>query len=140
MIDVESSTSYSSSSGHVAAASAVGLTMGVIAGWGIEFGGIFTVFLALVYGVLTGEAILRAGGRMCRRTMEIVTAICMVAGALGGRLLIGWIQLTSTAYIHPPLGVFSVVADLVMPTPIPLVSLIIAIIAAVIKIRLSPAN
>jgi hypothetical protein len=109
--------------------------MGIIAGWAVEFGGIFIIFLAFAFGGFAGETVLRAGGRRRGRTMELVTALSMVIGALGGRILIGAIQLASAKYVHPPFGVSSVIVDLVLPTPVPLAALVIAVIGAVSRIR-----
>ncbi|MHB9036544.1 MAG: hypothetical protein ACYC64_07740 [Armatimonadota bacterium] len=126
---------FKPSPGQIAAASVVGLMMGVIAGWAVEFGGIFIIFLAFAFGGFAGEVVLRVSGRRRGRTMEIVTASSMVVGALGGRMLVGAIQLASAGYVHPPFGVLSVIVDMVLPTPIPLIALIVAVAGAVGKIK-----
>lgn len=103
-------------------------------GWAVEFGGYFMIFLAFAFGGFAGELVLRASGRRRGRVMEIITGASMVAGALGGRLLMAAIQMASTN-VHPPFGILSVIIDIVLPVPIPLIALIFAVAGAVSRIR-----
>lgn len=120
--------------GQLAAASAAGLMMGVIAGWLVEFGGYFMILLAVALGGFAGEVILRVSGRRRGRVMEIITGASIVTGALGGRMLMAAIQMASTN-VHPPFGILSVVIDIVLPVPIPLIALIMVIAGAISRLR-----
>lgn len=112
-----------------------GLVFGAIAGWGVEFFGIFMIFIALAYGGFAGEMIMRAAGRRRGIKLEIIAGFSMAIGALIARLAVAGIILAASGAIHPPYGVFSIIYDLFYPTPIPAISLIAAIASAVSRIR-----
>jgi hypothetical protein len=117
-------------------AALVGLVAGVVAGWAVEFDiGFFSLFLAFVYGAFAGEMILRASGRKRGVKMELITGIAMVAGSLGGRVMMAAIVVRSPGSVHPPLGVWEMIVSLVAPSPIPLIALVIVIASAVSRIR-----
>ena len=116
---------------------AVGLLTGAAAGWAVDLGGLgfFTLFLAFAYGRFAGEMILRAAGRKRGVKMEVIVGLSMAHGAIGGRLLIAAFTLSSPGGGHPPYGVLSVIYDLMVPSPIPIAALAIAIASAVSRIR-----
>lgn len=124
---------FSPSAGQIVSAAAVAILFGMVAGWGVEMLGFFMVFLAVAYGTFAGEMILRAAGRKRGVKMEVVAGTALAIGALGGRMLVA--ALLMKAGLHPRFGVLDVIVDLVIPVPIPLISLIIAIASAVGRIR-----
>jgi len=128
-------TMFNPSPAQLTAAAVVAIMLGVIVGWAVEFGGFYIVFLSFVFGGFAGDLILRASGRRRGIWMEIVAGAGMALGAVGGRILIAAIQLTSAANVHPPYGIFNVLVDLVAPTPIPMIALIVAISGAVSRIK-----
>jgi hypothetical protein len=117
-------------------AAAAGIVVGAVAGLAVEFNlGFFTLFLAFGYGAFAGEMILRASGRKRGLRMEIITGAAMLAGAVAGRILMAAIVLPSMGSARPPHGVLNVLIDLALPSPIPLIALVIAVAAAVSRIR-----
>lgn len=116
------------------AASLVGLLAGAVPGLGVQWLGLFGIFLAMAYGPFAAEMIMRAGGRKRGLKMEIIAGVSMGVGALATRLLMAAITLPSVPG-RPPLGVFDVLVDLVTPTPFPAIALVVAIAAAVGRIR-----
>lgn len=118
------------------AAAAVGLVMGAIVGWGVEFSiGFFMLFVAVAYGGFAGEMIMRASGRKRGIKMEVLAAVSMAVGAIGGRMLIAGVLLASHGSAHPPHGVLSIILQLFVPSPIPIAVVCIAIGSAVSRIR-----
>ena len=116
-------------------ASAVGLGAGAVAGLAVQFNlGFFTLFLALAYGAFAGQMILRVSGRKRGVRMEIIAGVAMAVGAAAARLVAAP-TLHSMGNAHPPWGVFTVLLDLVVPSPIPLIALVIVVVAAVSRIR-----
>lgn len=129
---------FTLSPGQAASALAVGLVFGVVAGWGVAFQssfGFFMVFLAVAYGTFAGEMILRASGRKRGIKMEVLAGVVLAVGAIGGRMVVAALLIRASGGIRPPLGVLDVIVHLVFPSPIPLISLIIAIASAVGRIR-----
>ena len=118
---------FSPSLGNAAVASVIGLLFGAVAGWGVESLGFFTLFVAVAYGTFAGEMILRAASRKRGVKMEIIAGVTIAVGAIGGRMVV--------AAIPPSLGSLSSIVDLVVPSPIPLISLGIAVASAVGRIR-----
>jgi hypothetical protein len=115
--------------------SAAGIVLGIVAGLGVDFLGWFTIFLAVAYGSFAGEMILRAAGRKRGTRMEVLAGVALAVGAIGGRLLVA--VLFTREVGHPPhiLRSFAEVARLCIPSPIAIVSLVIAIGSAVGRIR-----
>lgn len=60
----------------------------------------------------------------------------MLVGAIGGRLVVAALVMRSLG-VKPPLGVLDVVADLVIPSPLPLVALSLTIAFSAAWIRYS---
>lgn len=114
-------------------ASVIGLMMGVIAGWAVEFGGWFIIAAACIYGALVGELMLKLTGRRSGGVFPGITGLSMIVGALCGRMVIAAVQIYS-ADVHPPYGVFNVVVDLIT-TPISLIALLAAVVCTVLRIR-----
>lgn len=113
----------------------VAALFGVIAGWAVEFSiGFLTFFLAIAYGGFVGEMTLRAAGRKRGLKMEVVAGAATALGAIGGRLVVAALQL-SAGPARPPFGVFSVIADLVQPSPIPLIAIVLVVGSVVSRIR-----
>ncbi len=125
---------FAPSAGQCAAAGAIALLFGVVAGWGVDFLGFYMLFFAVAYGTFAGEMILRAGGRKRGMRLEVLAAAALAVGAIGGRVLVAAL-LMKTGGPHPRFGVLDVIVDLVIPVPIPLISLVIAIASAVGRIR-----
>lgn len=124
---------FSPSAAQATSACAVALLFGIVAGWGVDFLGFFMVFLAVAYGSFAGEMILRASGRKRGAKIEAMAAAALAIGAIGGRVLVAALVMRSG--LRPELGVWEVIVDLVVPVPIPLISLVIAIGSAVGRIR-----
>ena len=121
---------------RTSAAIAVGLLTGAIAGWAVEFSiSFFMLFLAVAYGGFAGEMIMRAAGRKRGIRMELIVGLSMAVGAIGGRLLVVAFLLNSPEIVHPPYGVLSILVDLILPSPIPIAALVIAIASAVSRVR-----
>ena len=113
-----------------------GLLAGVIAGFAVVFHfGWLTLLLAFAYGRLAGSMILRASGRKRGAAMELLSGTTVIAGILAGRALIAAVVLAS----RPPTGtwpsMFQFIADLVVPSPIPLIALIVVVAGVVGRIR-----
>lgn len=121
---------------RVTGAIGAGLAAGAIAGWGVEFslGFFLTFFVAFAYGGFAGEMILRACGLRRGTTVEIIAGVSMAAGALLGRLIVAATLLASPAHV-PPMGLFDVVIDLVLPSPVPIIALGIVVASAISRIR-----
>ncbi len=120
---------------QAAMAAGVGLAAGAVAGLAVEFNlGFLSLFLALAYGGFAGEMIVRASGRKRGVRMEIIAGVTITAGAVIARLLAAP-SIASMGSAHPPLGILNVLADLVAPSPLPLLTLIVAVAAAVSRIR-----
>ena len=113
----------------------IGLLFGMVAGWGVESLGFFTLFVAVAYGTFAGEMIIRASGRKRGIKMEIIAGVAMAIGAIGGRMLVAALLMQDPGSPHPPLGALDVLVRLVLPSPIPLISLVIAIGSAIGRIR-----
>ncbi|MCX8053577.1 MAG: hypothetical protein N3B12_07190 [Armatimonadetes bacterium] len=114
---------------------AAGLVSGAIAGLAVEFNlGFFSLLLGLVYGGFVGEIILRASGRKRGVKMESIAAVTMIIGAVAARLLAA-LSITSMSDARVPFGVLNVLIDLVWPSPIPLITLLLSVAAAVSRIR-----
>lgn len=112
-----------------------GLLAGAVAGWGVEFLGIFMIFLAIAYGGFAGEMIMRAAGRRRGVKLEVITGLSMTLGAIAARLIVAGLIIAVHNGVNPPYGIFNVIVDLVYPSPIPLIALIAAISSAVSRIR-----
>ncbi|MCE5198946.1 MAG: B-box zinc finger protein [Armatimonadota bacterium] len=126
---------FSPSPVQAISAGAVGLLLGMGAGWGVEFiGGIFSLFLAFAYGGFAGEMILRASRRKLGRLMEVIAASTLILGALGGRILVATLFMESS-HAAPPMGVLRVISDLFVPSPFPAIALVVIAAAAVSRIR-----
>ncbi|MGI6294951.1 MAG: hypothetical protein ACOX3G_02590 [Armatimonadota bacterium] len=108
----------------------VGLLFGVVAGWGVDFFGLFMLFLAAGYGAVLGEIIARASGRRPGIAIEIAAVSATLIGALAGRMAIASLLIRS-GEIKPPLGLLDVVVDLVRPSPVPLIALFVIVTFAV---------
>ena len=131
-----SGTLFSPSPLQATLAAVAGAAAGAVAGLAVEFSlGFFTLFLAFGYGAFAGEMILRASGRRRGLKMEIITGVTMAAGAIAGRMLMAAMVLPSMGNARPPHGVLDLLVDLALPSPIPLIALVIAIGAAVSRIR-----
>ena len=126
---------FTLSPGQAASALAVGLLFGVVAGLGVAFFGFFMIFLAVAYGTFAGEMILRASGRKRGVKIEVIAGVALAVGAIGGRMIVAALLMRAPGGIHPPLGVLDVIVGLVIPSPIPLICLVIAIASAVGRIR-----
>jgi hypothetical protein len=115
----------------------VGAAAGAVAGWAVEFSslGFLTLFLAIACGGFAGEMVLRACGRKRGPKVEVPAAIGMILGAFGGRMIVAAQVLSSHAGARPPLGVWEVLLGLVIPSPIPLIALVIVMGGAVGRIR-----
>lgn len=109
------------------AAGASAIALGAVAGLGVDLLGWLILLVAVAYGTFAGEMIVRASGRKRGKKLELIAGLGMVMGALGGRIVV--------AALPPSLGVGHVLLDLVLPTPIPIASLVIAIASAVGRIR-----
>ncbi len=108
---------------------------GTVVGWAVEFPvGIFlTPPLALACGLAIGEALSRAAGRGRARQLRPAMAALLVSGALGGRILVAWYLLLKATSIRPPFGAFYVLADLVTPSPLPLIALALVLVGVVLR-------
>ena len=131
----QSSALFRPSSIQAAAAAVVALAAGAFAGWAVQFGGFYILFVAVAYGGFVAEVILRASGRKRGIRMEIITGSGMLLGAVGGRLIVAGLLLASDSAAHPPYGIWSVLIYLVSPTPVPLLALVVAIGSAISRIR-----
>ena len=121
---------------QAARAVAVGLLLGAAAGFGVTYHfGLLTLLLAFAYGGFAGEMVRRASGGKRGTKMEVIAGTTIMAGALGGRMLVAAVQLASQVQGRPPLGVLDVVVSLVVRTPIPALALVVAVLAAVSRIR-----
>lgn len=116
-------------------ATLIALLFGMVAGWGVESLGFFTLFVAVAYGTFAGEMILRASGRKRGVKMEVIAGAAMAIGAVGGRMLVAALLMRDPNSPHPPFGTLDVLVRLVLPSPIPLLSLVIAIGSAIGRIR-----
>ncbi len=125
---------FRASLGNIACALAIGLLFGAVAGWGLAFLGLYALFLAVAYGTFAGEMILRASNRKRGMRIELIASASLVVGAIGGRMLVAALLIRSGGP-YPLLGVIDVIIDLVVPSPIPLISLCIAVASAVARIR-----
>lgn len=126
---------FTPSTSQAACALGVALLFGMVAGWGVEFLGFYMVFLAVAYGTFAGEMILRASGRKRGIRMEVIAGVALAAGAIGGRLVVAALFMRDPGIQLPPFGVFDVIVRLAYPSPIPLISLAVAIASAVGRIR-----
>lgn len=124
---------FTPSVGQMISAATTALLFGLVAGWGVDLLGFFMLFLAVAYGTFAGEMILRASGRKRGVKMEAIAASALVVGAIGGRVIVAALLLKTG--LRPELGVLQVIVGLVLPSPIPLISLVIAIASAVGRIR-----
>lgn len=126
---------YRPSAMQILLAILVSAVAGAVAGWAVQFSlGFLTIFLAIAYGAFAGQVILRASGRKRGLAVAIPAAVGLLTGAVGGRLLVAALLLSSQASQSPPYGVWHVLVDLVIPSPIPLVALIAVIASAVVRI------
>ena len=114
----------------------VGLGCGAVAGWGVSLLGWPMILAAAVYGVMCGEVILRAVGRKRSAFSTIWGIFSILIGVVVGRLTVAALVMNSLR-IKPPLGMFDVIVDLVSPSPLPLVTLFIAIFSTTLWIRYS---
>jgi hypothetical protein len=119
---------------NAVSASVVGLLFGAVAGWGVDFLGFFTLFVAVAYGTFAGEMILRAANRKRGVRMELIAGVAIAVGAVAARVLVAALVMRGGGP-HPVSGVLDVVVSLVIPSPIPLISLGIAVASAVGRIR-----
>ena len=118
---------------NMACAIGAGLLLGAVAGWCVEFSiGFFMIFLAFAYGGFAGEMIMRAAGRKRGVRMEIIAGVAMVVGAIGGRLFVTALFLASSGH---PGSLLEPIRDLVIPSPIPLITIIVIIASAISRIR-----
>lgn len=113
----------------------VSLIGGAIAGLAVQFNiGFVSFFLALIYGLFIGELILRLSGRKRAAEIEYFCASGLTLGAIGARVFAAP-SLSTAGNGYPPLGVINVLVDLVLPTPLPLVCLVLVIAACICRIR-----
>ncbi|MCL5102753.1 MAG: B-box zinc finger protein [Armatimonadetes bacterium] len=127
---------FSPSIPQAAAAAGAAVFFGVVAGWAVEFSiGLFTCFLAVIYGGFVGEMIIRASGRKRGRKMEVIAIVATLVGVIGGRLVVAAMQIAAPGTAHPPFGILNVITDLVQPSPIPAIAIVIVIASAVSRIR-----
>ncbi len=117
------------------AACIAGLVGGAVAGLAVQFDlGLLTIFLAILYGSFVGKVVLMVVGRKRSTSVEVISAVGIVAGSIAARMLAApSLQTVDTA--RPPFGTISVLVDLAVPTPIPLISLIAVILACITRIR-----
>lgn len=114
----------------------VGAAAGAVAGWAVEFSAsYFTILLAIIYGGFVGQMILNACGRKRGLRVEVPAALGMILGAFGGRMIVAAQVLSLHNGAKPPLGVWEVLVGLVLPSPIPLIAVVIVIAGAVGRIR-----
>lgn len=115
----------------------VGLLMGAVAGWAVEYylGIFFTLFLSFAYGGFAGEMIMRASGRKRGVRMEIIAGVTLVAGALLGRVIVAATLLAIPGQAHPEMGLLQVIYDLIAPSPIPIIALGVIVVSAVSRMR-----
>jgi len=114
--------------------SVMGLLFGAVAGWGVEFLGFYVLLVAAAYGTFAGEMMLRAANRKRGLRIELIAGIALAVGAVGGRMVVAALVVRGGGP-HPASGVLDVVARLVVPSPIPLISLGIMVAGAVGRIR-----
>jgi hypothetical protein len=112
----------------------VGVVAGILAGWlvGLDLG-IWALFLAVPYGTAAGEVILRACGRKRGRLLEIIAGISFAIGAVGGRVVIGFIVVNLNPQITHNLWAF--MAEAFAPFPIGPIALAVALSCIVSRIR-----
>lgn len=115
---------------HGLTAAFAGLLFGVVAGWGVDFFGLFVLFVAAGYGVVLGEAIARTSGRRSGLALEIPAVCATLIGAVSGRIAVAMLLIRSGDAM-PPLGLLDVVVDLVRPSPVPLIALFVIVTFAV---------
>ncbi|MCX6345945.1 MAG: hypothetical protein NT018_12895 [Armatimonadetes bacterium] len=114
-------------------AGAVAIAAGAFAGWAVAFEiGLFTFFLAFLYGQFAAGAAIRASGRKRGIKLQIVVGVGMAAGVVGGRLLMAGIILCVPGQFQPPHGIWSVILNM---SPIEPLSVAIAIGSAVSRIK-----
>lgn len=120
---------------RVLAAGVIGLLGGAIAGLAVQFSfGIWSLFLGLLYGVFVGHMMLRVCGCRSDRRVEVVAGVTVPIGALAARVLAAPHSLVVSG-IQPPWGVFSVLVDLVVPSPIPIISLVLVVAGCIVRLR-----
>ena len=118
-------TLFSLSLQRAVAASAAAIAFGAVAGFAADLIGWFALFVAVGYGTFAGEMVMRASGRKRGIRLELITAIGMALGAIGGRLIVAPTMPAPTAVAVP----------MAIPSVIGLAALVIAISAAVGRIR-----
>ncbi|MDH7601963.1 MAG: hypothetical protein QHI38_07420 [Armatimonadota bacterium] len=117
------------------AACTVGLVGGALAGLAVQFDlGYATVLLALLYGGFLGSVILRVVRQKGTSSIQVGSGVSIVVGSIAARVLAA-LSLPATTGTHPPLGIMSVLVDLVVPTPIPLISLVALVFACMARMR-----
>ncbi len=121
---------------HGLAAAFLGLLFGVVAGWGVDFFGLYVLFVAAGYGAVLGEAVLRASGRRSGLALEIPAVCATLIGAVSGRIAVAMLLIRS-GDVKPPLGLLDVVVDLVRPSPVPFIALFVIVTFAVGWMRYS---
>jgi len=117
-----------------AAAGAAAIALGAVAGFGVDLIGWFVLFVAVAYGSFAGEIIMRAAGRKRGIRLEALCGIGMALGAIGGRIIVA-LFFAGGIGAAPGALAFSEAIRLVIPGPLALVSLVIAVASAVGRIR-----
>ncbi|MGQ9456376.1 MAG: hypothetical protein ACUVRS_00405 [Armatimonadota bacterium] len=113
----------------------VGLLGGAIAGLAVQFSfGVWSLFVGLLYGVFVGHVVLRVCGYKDSSRVEVLAGVAILVGALAARVLAA-LRLSAVSGIRPPWGVFSVLVDLVVPSLIPIISLVLVVAGFVVYIR-----
>ena len=126
---------FTLSPAQAALAAVIALLFGLVAGWGVEFLGFYTILVAVPFGTFAGEMILRVSGRKRGIKMEIIAGAAIAFGAIGGRMLVAMLLMRAPGLPHPPLGALAEVVDLIIPSPFPIIALIVAIASAIGRIR-----
>ncbi len=112
-----------------------GLAAGAVAGFGVDFFGYFSVLFALMAGGALSEALFRISGRKSGWRVELASGLSIIVGALAGRVIVAYI-LAETSNIPQPDNIFTfVINDLIYPTTIPLLSLMVFVFAVVATLR-----
>jgi len=120
---------------RAAAAGAAAIALGAVAGFGVDLLGWFTLFVAVAYGTFAGEVIVRASGRKRGVKLEIIAGAGMALGAICGPLIVALFFTRGLGAPVPLAVTLGKAVRLAIPGPIPLVSLVIAIVSAVGRIR-----
>jgi len=91
--------------------------------------------IAIAYGAAVGDTLTRATGSPRAFRLETIIVVGLVAGAVGGRFIVGWLALTPNCAQHLKCDHFRVLVTIVL-SPFLLITLAAAICGAIGRIRI----